>query len=159
MIMTLFIIITGQNLLWHYVFIFVIYIRLYCNRKSYIKCMKCLLEYLIPTIRKSMYIISVSEVKEYCQYETFEASCGHDEIIVMTSALYGRMKIGRCVKSDFGFLGCSHDVMTLMDRKCSGRQRCQVRVVDPTFENIHPCNEEFKNYLETSYKCVKGRYG
>ena len=77
---------------------------------------------------------------------------------MITSAHYGRMKIGRCVKSDFGFLGCSRDVMALMDRKCSGRQRCQVKVVDPTFENIQACNAEFKNYLDTSYECVKGAY-
>ena len=76
----------------------------------------------------------------------------------MTSAFYGRMNVGSCVKRDFGFIGCSHDVMSLMDRKCSGRQRCEFKVVDPNFENIHPCDAEFKNYLDASYKCVKGAY-
>ncbi len=74
----------------------------------------------------------------------------------MTSARYGRMKIGRCVKSDFGFLGCYSDVTKNMDHQCSGRTDCQVKVVDPTFDSIQPCNEEFKNYLETSYQCIKG---
>ena len=62
----------------------------------------------------------------------------------------------RCVKADFGFSGCYSDVTKLMDRKCSGRQQCSVRVDDPTFGNIQPCNKEFKNYLEASYECLSG---
>ena len=49
--------------------------------------------------------LSVSE-KEYCEMETFTAKCWENEVIMMQSALYGRMKIGKCVKLDFGFMGC-----------------------------------------------------
>ena len=76
---------------------------------------------------------------------------------MMTVARYGRMRIGRCVKTDFGFLGCYTDVLNLLDKHCSGRRTCRVDVVDPTFGNKKPCNQEFKNYLEASYECVKGR--
>ena len=37
-------------------------------------------------------------VRELCQLETFSASCGQDEVIVMQYARYGRMRLGRCVK-------------------------------------------------------------
>ena len=35
---------------------------------------------------------------EICQTETFKAKCNEDEVIVMTSAKYGRMHLGRCVQ-------------------------------------------------------------
>ena len=37
----------------------------------------------------------------------FEASCAEDEVVVMTTAQYGRMRPGRCVKKDYGYIGCS----------------------------------------------------
>lgn len=41
---------------------------------------------------------SGSDIKEYCQWETFNASCpAPDHVIVMMSARYGRMAESRCV--------------------------------------------------------------
>ena len=88
--------------------------------------------------------------------EAMQAVCKDDEIIIVTSAKYGRMKLGRCVKTDFGFVGCSRDVLDLVDKKCSGRRRCAINVPDPMFEEMRPCNQEFKSYLEAAYACVKG---
>lgn len=34
--------------------------------------------------------------KEYCYYETFDARCPDGEVVVMTTAVYGRMRFGRC---------------------------------------------------------------
>ena len=39
---------------------------------------------------------------EYCIYEPFEAKCFGDEMIAITSALYGFMGTGKCVTYDFG---------------------------------------------------------
>ena len=39
---------------------------------------------------------------EYCMLETFHARCKDNEVIVIQSATYGRMKIGKCVKEDLG---------------------------------------------------------
>ena len=40
----------------------------------------------------------------------------------MISAHYGRMRIGRCLKhAQPSSIGCSSDVLTEMDRYCSGR--------------------------------------
>jgi len=93
--------------------------------------------------------------KEYCYYETFDARCSEDEVILMTSALYGRMRFGRCVKTNFGFMGCFTDVLDLLDRQCSGRRSCSVEVVEPTFDGVRPCNKELKCYLEVDYRCIR----
>jgi len=93
--------------------------------------------------------------KEYCYYETFDARCSDDEVILMTSALYGRMRFGRCVKTNFGFMGCFTDVLDLLDRRCSGRRSCSVEVVEPTFDGVRPCNKELKCYLEVDYRCIR----
>ena len=42
-------------------------------------------------------IILVSAV-EVCQTESFTASCPDNQVIVMKSANYGRMRLGRCVQ-------------------------------------------------------------
>ena len=39
-----------------------------------------------------------SDVREFCHNEVFEAECPNGNIIMMDSAKYGRMEIGRCVK-------------------------------------------------------------
>lgn len=77
---------------------------------------------------------------------------------MVSRALYGRMHVGRCVKADFGYVGCYTDVLDLLDRKCSGRKTCEFPVMDPSFDNRRPCNEEVKNYLEVDYVCVKGNF-
>jgi len=96
--------------------------------------------------------------KEYCYYETFDARCSDDEVILITSALYGRMRFGRCVKTNFGFMGCFTDVLSLLDRQCSGRHSCSVEVVEPTFDGVRPCNKELKCYLEVDYRCIRSTY-
>ena len=48
---------------------------------------------------------------DYCEGETFRASCRDDEVIVMKAAKYGRMGMERCVKvlrMRFRFLVISH---------------------------------------------------
>jgi len=87
---------------------------------------------------------------------------------VMTSARWGRMKTGRCLEvhpnllathgKDPLFLGCSENVLSIMDRKCSGRASCDVRIPDPVLDEIKPCYRDQTRYLEASYVCVKGLY-
>jgi len=44
-------------------------------------------------------------VREYCLREYFVPSCsGVGDVILMTSALYGRMRIGRCIRGTFNDL-------------------------------------------------------
>ena len=45
-------------------------------------------------------------MNEYCELETFQAECWEDEVVVMETAVYGRMRLGRCIEIGFGHLGC-----------------------------------------------------
>ena len=44
----------------------------------------------------------IAGLDDYCIVETFQATCESDEVIIMTHAVYGRMKIGKCVKDELG---------------------------------------------------------
>jgi len=99
-----------------------------------------------------------AETTDYCLAEVFEAECGGNEVVMIQTARYGRMRIGRCVRTDFGFVGCFADVVDIVAMRCSGRRRCSLRVPDPLFEKTTGCNAEFKSYFEVSYTCVSGRF-
>ncbi len=55
--------------------------------------------------------------REYCNWETFSAQCASGEVVLMTSAKYGRMRLGRCVPETFdrqgkpSLTGCSEDII------------------------------------------------
>jgi len=97
-----------------------------------------------------------TDMKDYCQGDTFQARCSYDEVIEMQRALYGRMELGRCVELDMGYIGCNASVLDLADDRCSGRRMCDITVPDLTFESTKPCLE-LKSYLRASYTCIKGR--
>jgi len=73
----------------------------------------------------------------------------------MEEARYGRLRLGRCVTHDYGFLGCSSSVLDLLDRTCSGRRWCQFDI--PLLRDlVHPCPKDLTCYLEATYRCVTG---
>ena len=95
-------------------------------------------------------------MSEYCETESFVASCSSpDEMVVMQTAHFGRMRLGRCLTVNNGNLGCQLDVLDQLDRLCSGRRRCSV-VVATVDHRALPCTREVRGYLEASYRCVKG---
>jgi len=57
---------------------------------------------------------------------------------------------------DRGCVGCAADVLSHLDRKCSGRRTCRMVIPDATLHGIHPCPKELMPYLEASYLCVRG---
>lgn len=95
--------------------------------------------------------------KDYCEAETFKASCPSSQVVVVRSALYGRMRIGRCVFRSYGHIGCSADVLTHMDVMCSGSTSCDIRIPDTTLDRANTCPKDLKTYLEVSYDCVTGK--
>jgi len=112
----------------------------------------------------------VVAVDTYCQLETLNARCRwNSEVILMTSAQWGRMKTNRCLEihpnvlTAFGhdplFLGCSQDVLLLMDSRCSGRSECQMRIPDADLDQLKPCYHDLKSSLTASYSCVTGIIG
>ena len=47
-------------------------------------------------------------------------------VVLVTAARYGLMQIGRCVRKDYGYIGCGSDVLGIADKLCSGRRACEV---------------------------------
>ncbi|ELT96203.1 hypothetical protein CAPTEDRAFT_209714 [Capitella teleta] len=101
------------------------------------------------------FVYSASPPDAICDSEVFSVRCQSDEVIYIHTALYGRMQLNRCVKENFGYVGCSRDVMMFVDALCSGRRSCKVKVLDETFAPTVPCHNDLRSYLEVSYKCVK----
>jgi len=78
------------------------------------------------------------------------------------------MRIGRCLedegspivdslKDTHKFIGCYEDILYLMDKKCSGKNQCEVRLMmDSDFGGLKPCYAALKLYLEASYRCITG---
>jgi len=95
---------------------------------------------------------------EYCQFEHFNASCrSPTERIYIRSAQYGRMRVGRCVKVDLGYLGCVADVRHVIESRCSGRPHCSVAVIDDELRKRSPCPTDVTSHLQVSYACVTGQ--
>jgi len=110
---------------------------------------------------------------DYCEREYFDADCstssassstaaaaaasphGGERVIVMRSAVFGRMKdSSRCVRPEYGSIGCRADVLPTVDLLCSGRRRCRFHV--STLHSARPCPTELVSYLEASFDCVTG---
>ena len=100
----------------------------------------------------------LAEAAEICISEELRVSCPVDTIIAMNSADYGRMEVGKCIKKDSEFLGCTNNVLPILDRWCSGRQKCIIMVnndddLEAANEN---CLESLKKYLKIEYSCLEG---
>ena len=97
-----------------------------------------------------------AECREYCQFEAFNASCtGVDEVVLMEEARYGRLRLGRCVTRDYGFIGCTANVVDLLDTACTGRTWCEVPV--PSLRRrVQPCPKDLTAYLDATYHCIDG---
>ena len=56
-------------------------------------------------------------VREYCNWETFLAQCKPGQVVLITSAKYGRMRFGRCLRKAYDDsgnpldIGCSEDII------------------------------------------------
>jgi len=102
-------------------------------------------------------VLYVTSAQDYCKWDNFEASCTrHDQLVVMKSAVYGRMASGRCIQRDYGYVGCQADVLLQADLHCSGRRRCQLDIPFQPFDVRHPCPSDLTRFLRASYTCVKG---
>lgn len=103
------------------------------------------------------YTLCVSAAYDYCQWETFEASCkARDQLVVMKSAVYGRMASERCIERNYGYVGCHQDVLHQADMRCSGRRECKLDIPYQPFEVGHPCPRDLTRFLRASFECVKG---
>lgn len=110
--------------------------------------------------------VSLCTDHEYCQSEFFNVSCTSSSlasvgvakrhVVLIDSAKYGRMREGRCAKSEFGRIGCSQDVTWYLDRKCSGRSKCKVYIADQVLHKLDKCPKDLSSYLEARHRCIPG---
>ena len=98
-------------------------------------------------------------IEEVCHADEFTARCASNEVVLMTSAVYGRMRVGRCVtQSDY--VGCGNDALAAFDARCSGRQSCQVEVrSDLATDEQTACASFLNGYLEAEYRCLESMFG
>ena len=93
---------------------------------------------------------------EYCQWETFNATCtGANETISITSARYGRMRVGRCAPNYY-MIGCVADVSDLVKSRCDAKTSCAISLPDRELAARDPCRKDVNAYLEVDYQCVPG---
>lgn len=97
--------------------------------------------------------------------DTFRPRCTHGDVISMTTAQFGRMRVGRCITSDAfklqqlepDSLGCAANVLEYFDHICSGKSACDVPVSNPDLYSYRPCSAQLTVYLEASYTCISGK--
>ena len=111
----------------------------------------CLVQVICIFMIASLYLVEV------CSTEEFIAKCESHHVILITAGHYGRMRIGRCVRVDFGFVGCYTDVINILDQHCSGRVECQLKIPDPEMDETKPCLADLTRYLTAGYICVPGK--
>jgi len=106
-----------------------------------------------------MVSLTLLVAEDICMSENFHGSCPDRSVIVIQSASFGRMKLGRCIEVDVGYMGCENDVLFLADRWCSGHRKCTIIVPN---EDLQVANTEcnirgLSPYLELNYECVIGK--
>jgi len=102
-----------------------------------------------------MLFLCAAEIREYCNIEKFNATCGVNSVIVMDYAFYGRQRVGRCIQ-DIDTRGkCGVDVLTITDSRCSGRRRCAIKLPDDEMYAMNACRESV-SHLYAAYSCVTG---
>lgn len=58
-----------------------------------------------------MHVIFIA-FKDYCIGNKFKAECGTNEVVVMSHAFYGIMRLGSCIKEIGSWtVGCSENVI------------------------------------------------
>jgi len=92
--------------------------------------------------------------RDYCEWESLNATCSQNHVIVIREARYGRMRLGRCVGQSYGHIGCGSDVTDTLHVSCSGRQHCHVPVI--SLYNHRSCPKDFTSYLYAAYDCKPG---
>lgn len=100
-------------------------------------------------------------IYEVCTGEDFSIECPRGDLILMQEAILGRMKVGKCLDANLGYLGCYKDVLIRMHSLCSGNPDCEIhRFVKNDFDNIEgsssECPKGLDAYLQTQHICVRG---
>jgi len=121
----------------------------------YLFVVQCIVCYFVLLSTNTVQYVCMYFISEYCQLETFHASCPDGQVLYMDGAMYGRMRLGRCVRRDYGSIGCAADVLPHTDRLCSGRRTCSFQVAE--LNGNQPCPGDLTPYLDLNYTCISSR--
>ena len=123
-----------------------------------------------PFLSNSLFLYTALN-NEFCQFEIFQPQCSKNDVIIISGAIYGRMRIGKCITAkeissegdmveNRRYLGCSADIMDVIDQKWSLKSNCQIRILDSElgFDQNTPCLSGLKLYLEVNYTCINGEW-
>ena len=91
-----------------------------------------------------------------CILEKVDISCPKSNIIYINMAEFGRMEVGRCIKKEDQFLGCTNDVMSIVDGWCSGREKCSLEAGRLESSNTN-CLDILMKYLKVEYTCLQSK--
>ncbi|ESN93575.1 hypothetical protein HELRODRAFT_180894 [Helobdella robusta] len=94
--------------------------------------------------------------KEYCQWGKLNISCSPSHVIIIESAIYGRVRVGKCIRDLNKVHNCSWNVGELTDWLCSGRVGCYFDVAQFSMWGVQPCSQELTSNLYIQYRCVQG---
>ncbi|ELT90701.1 hypothetical protein CAPTEDRAFT_211539 [Capitella teleta] len=96
--------------------------------------------------------------QEFCSHEEYSAKCNYDEVILITNALYGHIRQGRCSPKDFGHFGCYADVSTYLSGQCSSKRSCTIDAGSSNLVESSPqCAKGLVEFLEGSHVCITGQ--
>ena len=74
----------------------------------------------------------------------------------------------RCIKKNYGYVGCGSSVLGAADHFCSGKISCEIRIPNALIDQAQAdeeargspiCPKDFKSYLRAGYRCVDGKAG
>ena len=76
---------------------------------------------------------------------------------MIESALYGRMKPGKCITKEEGNFGCFSDAKSIIDFYCSGRPTCSLSPLNRDLVATKPCpGSGTIGYITVSHRCISG---
>ncbi|OAF69090.1 hypothetical protein A3Q56_03105 [Intoshia linei] len=93
-----------------------------------------------------------------CSSESMDIDCQNtssNKVISIKTALFGRMRLGRCARENLGYIGCYANVTNYYHTACSGKNKCSISLPNKKLESYSKCHKEIKSYLELSFICKK----
>ncbi|OAF70216.1 hypothetical protein A3Q56_02003 [Intoshia linei] len=124
-------------------------VKCFCAKKMNIKCkFSTSLEVHMNPIENDWHSIS------YCKWDSFIPKCLGNDIIIIQSALYGRMSVGKCLTSYYQ-IGCYANVQDYLDFVCTGKTNCSLTIPNKYLDFMHSCRRDLSSYLTVTYQCHK----
>ncbi len=89
--------------------------------------------------------------------EHYEATCPPGLHVKVTLAELGRMRLGRCVITDHGYVGCKDVVTDDVQARCAGQQTCRFHV-SLLGALALSCPRDHMPYLYAEHTCVTRKF-